>query len=175
MSLLNQLLGIFRKNRSQAGRGVEIAPGLLVTHPENYQPVMFPQSHLIAGHSFTQRGSDEFVVTIPYPNPHFVEQELVFRLSSTQVVEDRHLRLLGEIHANLETIMARFVEEIANYEKLADPGQIKTHASNPEIVYQDLGEDEEGLEEWQVCVEWDYKSIFMEMKGLEVTDVWAGS
>lgn len=176
MKLLNQLLGIFRKDHTNcAGGGIEIAPGLVVNHPENYQPVMFPQSHSIAGYDFTQRGLDEFVVGLPYSNPHFVAQEIVFRLSGTQTVEERHLQLLGEIHDHLEAVMERFVEEIARYENLSDPGEIKTHASTPEIVYEDLGDDEEGLEEWHVCVEWDSKSIFMEMKGLEVADVWAGS
>lgn len=176
MNLLNQFLGIFRKDRSKSpGGGIEIAPGLMVNHPANYQPVGFPQTHSIAGYDFTQRGLDEFVVSLPYPNPHFVAQEIAFRLSSTQTVEERHLRLLGEIHGDLETVMERFVEEIVKYENLSDPGEIRAHAGAPEIVYEDLEEDEEGLEEWHVCVEWDFKSIFMEMKGLEVADVWAGS
>jgi len=176
MSLLDQLLGIFRRNPgANADAGVEIAPGIVVDHPKNYQPVGFPKSHTVAGFEFTQSTSDEFLVTLPYPNPHFVEQELVFRLSSTQTIEERHLRLLGEIRDHLGSLMERFVEEIAKYENLDDPREIKDHASKPQIVYEDLGEDEEGLEEWHIAVEWGFKSIFMEMRGLEVTDVWAGS
>jgi hypothetical protein len=176
MALLDQLLSIFRKNRgANAGEGVEIAPGIVVNHPKNYQPACFPKSHTVSGFEFTQKTSDEFLVTLPYPNPHFVEQELVFRLSSTQTIEERHLRLLGEIRDHLDSLMERFVEEVTKYEDLDDPSQIKDHASNLEIVYEDLGEDEEGLEEWHVAVGWGFKSIFMEMKGLEVTDVWAGS